>query len=61
MQKVILKQEISEDIMIEDEKIDEKKTLTKLPAHRCKRCNRLLFYGNVKYVRNKMPKMQLCL
>ena len=43
-------------LIIDDEKKDEKKTLTKLPEHRCKRCNRLLFYGNVKYVEIKCPK-----
>ena len=56
MQEVILKQEEIENIIIDDEKKDEKKTLTKLPEHRCKRCNRLLFYGNVKYVEIKCPK-----
>ena len=55
MQEVILKQEEIENIIIDDEKKDEKKTLTKLPEHRCKRCNRLLFYGNVKYVEIKCP------
>ncbi|CBL07166.1 hypothetical protein MHY_26310 [Megamonas hypermegale ART12/1] len=43
MQEVMLKQEEIENIIIDDEKKDEKKTLTKLPEHRCKRCNRLLF------------------
>lgn len=56
MQEVILKQEEIENIIIDDEKKDEKKTLTKLSEHRCKRCNRLLFYGNVKYVEIKCPK-----
>lgn len=55
MQEVILKQEEIENIIIDDEK-KTKKTLTKLPEHRCKRCNRLLFYGNVKYVEIKCPK-----
>lgn len=43
MQEVILKQEKIENIIIDNEKKNEKKTLTKLPEHRCKRCNRLLF------------------
>ena len=33
MQEVILKQEEIENIIIDDEKKDEKKTLTKLPEH----------------------------
>lgn len=28
----------------------------KLPEHRCKFCNRLLFLGNVQYVEIKCPK-----
>lgn len=45
--------------MIDNDEIQKQvnlKKLKKLPEHRCKCCNRLLFFGNVQYVEIKCPK-----